>query len=381
MILYIDVHSHASMHVPFNAGMVLSYLAAHEGQSIVVAADAGQCESLKQAIGPHDRVHYAPIPLSSVIRTPRSYFPLSSLRAAKACWRSIASVLEQYPGITRGVISGVDQGLLADIPKSWAKHTGLPMHYLHHNQLGTAMQWRSRNPYYRAFDFISRFSKPLPPRQTHIMLEIGMRDEVRKEVPQLKDCIGEIEHPILESEWSGSLDTPMNDPLNIGICGHCGRGKGFDRFVNLANQIPQSQLRFHAVGRQNPELADLDVSKLVRKPHPDGLDRETFLEAMAQLDLVSLFVPHTMRFVSSGSLQDALAALKPVIIPQNPMVRAITKRYGAFGPVVETVEEADKAIRQMSAKTVAPHYDDWRGVVAAIRLGRTPARIGQTLPD
>jgi hypothetical protein len=368
-VAFFDFLSHGEMHLPFNEGYLKVLLAAFPEDEIVCGAAAEHVANLRPAFADVPRLRFETVRPLVVARSRDAYLPWRGRPAARACWQEIERVIAAAaPRLV--ALGGADANLLAVLPKRLAARWGAPVHYVLHNHLAAARNWRTRNPLLRPFDFLSVFARPLPAGQSILALEPAIAEVVEAEFPAHRGRVVTLEHPVLESEWSPPRLPAPDGPLRVGFTGHCGRGKGFDRFVELAARFAGPDFAFHAIGRANPNVADLDLAPLARRPAPDGLDRPAFLEAVREMDLICLPLAVDSRYVASGSVIDAFAAAKPLLIPRNPMMRAIEARFGVFGPSAASRDDVVAFFAGFDRAAFAAAYPTWLQAVGRIRESR-----------
>lgn len=346
-IIFCDLLSHETMHLPFNQSLIESLLGSFPDQEIYFYADDGHVARLQRAFARESRVKLFGIDRLTNAHPDDLHNPWIGRRVARECLNQISN---EYDGdIVFAIFGGVDANLLSVCRRSRpVGNQETPYFYILHNQMDAAKQWRSRNPMVRWFDFISVLKSKLPARDKLLTLELGIKEEIEKEIPHLQGQVLTLEHPIVDSEILEPRPTPENGTqIKIGFLGHCGVGKGFDVFAKIASENKRKDwLEFHAVGRANENAAHLDLSGLKIRPVAGGLDRFRYLSRLENLDIVCLPINEGKRFVASGSLIDAFSACKPILIPRNPMVKCIEERYGAIGPNIADVGHLKKWISQ-----------------------------------
>lgn len=375
-VAFFDFLSHAEMHLPFNEGYLKVLRSAFPDDDILCAAAPGHVTNLRTAFAGDHRVRFETVQPLTVTRSGRAHEPWWGRPAAERCWTEVHRVLGGRPP-RLAALGGMDANLLAVFRQRWAKTFTAPLHYVLHNHLAAARRWRTRNPLLRPFDFLSVFSQPLPKGQSLVALEIGISQTIEEEFAAHRGRIITFEHPVLETEWAAPrLPEPMQ-PLRVGFTGHCGRGKGFDLFVQLADRFAGRDFEFYAIGRANSNASDLDLSRLARAPAPNGLDRPTFLEILRKMDLVCLPVAEDARYVASGSIIDAFAAAKPLLMPRNKMLRAIENRHGTFGPLVPARRDIISFFEAFDRTMFQASYEGWSEAILRIRQSRTAPMLAQ----
>ncbi|MBV1900675.1 MAG: glycosyltransferase [Kordiimonadaceae bacterium] len=373
-IAVFDFLSHATMHLPFNAGYIKVLLAAFPEDEIMLFAHAGHCGNLEQEFKSQTRVSFHPQPgirdsgaeLSS---------PISGNRAAKECLNSVKKRLEGKT-LRMAAMSGADANLLRVFRAKWGHFSPAPLHYILHNHLAASFGWRSRNPYYRWFDFASEFKRGLPNGQYWVTLEKGIKDAVLAFAPKLAGHVIPLPHPIT---YDSALSIPII-PGNIGalkvaFLGHCGPGKGFDFFVDLANEFAGPDFEFWAIGRENPELSHMDMAKLTHKPTKGYLASEDYYTALSKIDLVVLPLDEHYKYVASGSVLDAISCLKPIVIVNNSTYQKIAEEYGAYGPMVDSRDSIIRLFKTMKQKDLIDQMPQWINSLTNIRAERDPQHL------
>src|SRR4029077_20572665 len=85
-----------------------------------------------------------------------------------------------------------------------------------------------------------------------------------------------------------------------------------------------------AIGHSSPETDHLDTNALTRKPSKTPLLREEYLAALEEVDLVCLPLhSRAYDFTGSGTVSDAIAALKPLLVIRNRTIEALFDHYGS----------------------------------------------------
>src|SRR5262249_10552664 len=108
---------------------------------------------------------------------------------------------------------------------------------------------------------------------------------------------------------------------------------------------------------------------------PDLRDRTKFAAAVRAVDYACVFLDeHTYRLTSSGSVIDAIAALRPMIGPETAATRAM---FGAVetGYFAGTREALSALLRNGKALTDVVRYRAFQDGLMRLRRGRTPAEL------
>jgi glycosyltransferase involved in cell wall biosynthesis len=248
----------------------------------------------------------------------------------------------------------------------------LPIAAILHGDLATATGWRSRDPRRRLFDYRSAIRVAVWAGLRFVVLE----EHIRRGAEELGLLpVGRCDvwpHPIADAEW---VHEPP--PLNtvrpcLGFLGFARRQKGFDAFLEMLRAAPD-RYEFRLVG----EVTDAEYLPLPERLTmvPDLRDRTRFAAAVRAVDYACVFLDeHTYRLTSSGSVIDAMAALRPMIGPETAATRAM---FGAVqtGYFPATPEALAALLQDGKALTDAARYRTFQDGLMSLRRGRTPAEL------
>jgi len=376
-IAVFDFLSHTTMHLPFNAGYLKVLLQAFPDDKIIFFGDAGHIENLKFDFPDEPRLSFHTAHIMNV-QDKRNHNPLSGNKAATDCFLSVIKNIDPQ-SLRIAAMSGADANLLRIFRKKWGKFSSAPLHYVLHNHLAASFAWRSRNPYYRFFDFMAEFKRGLPSAQKWIALEKGIQISVEKLVPKLKGSVISLPHPITFGDGSSVSGSSLGDgPIKVAFLGHCSAGKGFDYFVELANEFSGPNYEFWAIGRADPSQQHLDTSKLVHQPTDGYLAADEYYQALSKIDMAVLPLNEGYNYVASGSVLDAISHLKPTVMLESLTYKTIADDYGSYGPMVSD-KAAIRALFLTSKKEhFAAQFPAWKKTLFEIRAHRTPEWLAQT---
>jgi hypothetical protein len=377
-IAVFDFLSHANMHHAFNEGYIRTLRAAFPDDTIMFYAVRGQIEYLAKKIGDISNVRLVECMPFQVSGGFSRHHAVAGFLAAQKCYRFI---LDEIRNLKIRFVSllGVDANLFAVVGQGWPQSSSLPLHMILHGQLGEAMVWRSRNPITRNFDFVRRISGRLPQGARLVALELGVAASIAELSPIIASNIETLEHPILTSEWGHAGLLNGNAPLKIAFLGHTRQAKGFGIFSRLAKSADKKNFEFHAIGLASNDISDLDLRGLHRLPSPDPLLRKTYLDLLAEVDLVCLPLnSRAYEFTASGTVSDAIAALKPLIAIRNPTFEAIVKRYGPIGYLVDSEQDLFSLIKHFNRDEFVRMYPTWIDNLKKARDARNPCILGES---
>tara|TARA_R110001583_G_scaffold7158_6_gene35657 strand:+ start:4194 stop:5360 length:1167 start_codon:yes stop_codon:yes gene_type:complete len=379
-ILLIDIISHETMHIPFNEGYIRTMRSAFPDDEIIFAATAGHIDNMDQNLTEEFNIKMVKIPnLRDLLKGKSPHSPFFSLPAAKKCWSNVQT-LAQGRSIRLASILGSIGPVIHTFSRKWNKSYSGELHFIQHDQFARVNSWRSKNPIIKYFDYLSVLRRGLPERQKLIVLELGLKEMLSKYAPKLIPSILTIEHPVLESEWLLAKPFNSSEPINVGFVGHCGKGKGFDKFLSLAEKFSGDKYKFFAIGKSNIRPEDnLSLQGLTVLPSDGYLPRKNFIDLLNQIDIICLPLPVNQSFVSSGSIIDAFAGLKPLIITENQSLNAIQDKYGEFGKIVKNQDELDTFFDEFSAKDFIDNMQKWQSTLKNIRKFRSEKELGKVI--
>ena len=206
-----------------------------------------------------------------------------------------------------------------------------------------------------------------------------MKEAINDTLPAVSPAVVTLEHPILSSEWTANPQLTPTGKVKIGFVGHARRAKGFDLFVELAHRCSRDDIEFHAIGHSSPETDQLDLSRLARKPSQMPLLRDEYLAALEGVDLVCLPLPgHVYNFTGSGTVSDAIAALKPLIVFRNRTMKAIFARYGPIGWLADDRDDFFRLVGELGPIEVARWHASLVNNLRALREARRPELLAKS---
>jgi hypothetical protein len=373
-----DFLSFDHVHLPFNEGYLRILRAAYPDDHISFSAAKGHIERLAPRVADLANVTLQPCKSFETPFGLSHHNPLAGRWGARQCLNMIA---RHTAGRHVRLIAllGFNASLIALIGHRWPMVSSAPLHMILHSHLGEAMAWRSRNPLIRATDLVSQLRRPLPRAVRIVALELGMKEAINDSLPAVSPAVVTLEHPILSSEWTANPPLTPTGKVKIGFVGHARRAKGFDLFVELAHRCSRDDIEFHAIGHSSPETDQLDLSKLARKPSQEPLLRDEYLAALEGVDVVCLPLPgHVYDFTGSGTVSDAIAALKPLIVFRNRTMEAMFARYGPIGWLADDRDDLFRLVGELDPIEFARRHSSWVNNLRAIREARRPELLAKS---
>jgi hypothetical protein len=377
-IAVFDFLSDEHVHLAFNEGYLRILRAAYPDDRMWFRGSRGHVERLAPRVADLADIAFQPCKPFEAPFGLSHHNPLAGRWAARQCLRLIAQESAGRP-LRLIALLGFNASLLSAMERGWPPSSSVSVHMILHSQLGEAMVWRSRNPFIRAADLISQITRPLPPSVRIVALELGIKEAVGDAAPTISPSIVTLEHPILSSEWAEHPPLAGVGKVRIAFVGHAREAKGFEVFVQLAGRCSRNDIEFHAIGHSSPETDHLDTSALARKPSKTPLLREEYLAALEEVDLVCLPLhSRAYDFTGSGTVSDAIAALKPLIVIRNRTIEAVFDHYGPIGWLVDGRDDLFELVRTLDPAEFGRQRSIWVGNLRAIREARRPEKLAES---
>jgi len=373
-----DFLSDEHVHLPFNEGYLRILRAAYPHDRMWFRGTKGHVERLAPRVADLADIALQPCKPFETPLGLSHHNPLAGRWAARRCLRLIAQESAGRP-LRLIALLGFNASLLSVMGRGWSPSSSVSLHMILHSQLGEAMVWRSRNPFIRAGDLISQITRPLPPSVRVVALELGIKEAIADASPTISPSIVTLEHPILRSEWAEDSPLAKVGKVKIAFVGHARGAKGFDVFVQLAGRCSRNDIEFHAIGHSSPETDHLDISALARKPSKTPLLREEYLAALEEVDLVCLPLhSRAYDFTGSGTVSDAIAALKPLLVIRNRTIEALFDHYGPIGWLADGRDDLFELVRTLDPTEFGRQRSSWIGNLRAIREARRPEMLAES---
>src|ERR1700730_1945398 len=377
-IAVFDFLSDEHVHLPFNEGYLRILRAAYPHDRVCFLGTKGHVERLAPRVADLADIALQPCKPFETPLGLSHHNPLAGRWAARRCLRLIAQESAGRP-LRLIALLGFNASLLSVMGRGWSPNSSVSLHMILHSQLGEAMVWRSRNAFIRAGDLISQIARPLAPSVRVVALELGIKEAIADASPSISPAIVTLEHPILRSEWAEDSPLAKVGKVKIAFVGHARGAKGFDVFVQLAGRCARNDIEFHAIGHSSPETDHLDISALARKPSKTPLLREEYLAALEEVDLVCLPLhSRAYDFTGSGTVSDAIAALKPLLVIRNRTIEAVFDHYGPIGWLADGREALFELVRTLDPTEFGRRRSSWIGNLRAIREDRRPETLAKS---
>jgi hypothetical protein len=364
------------MHLPFNEEYLRVLRAAFPADRILFHAREGHLANLAPRIGDLPGVTLRPC---SPLTIPFGLSKHNPIGGRLGACRSLDVMKREIAGRKLRLVAlmGVDANLYGVVGRRWPRASPAPLHMILHGQLGDAMVWRSRNPLFRKADLVAEIGRALRDPVRVVALELGVKDAIAEIAPGNRSVIT-LEHPILVSEWSTEPPSAQTDRLTIAFLGNARKSKGFEVFVRLADGAARTDLDFQAIGVAAPDTDHLDVSRLSRKPSRAPLSRTEYVQATREADLICLPLHgRAYDFTASGTISDAVSALKPIVAFRNRTLDAIVARYGPIGWLVDSEAELFYLIQTLDPRAFFAARPQWVENLSRMREARRPENVAR----
>lgn len=361
-VLVIDLISHSEMHLPFNEGFLAFLSKHHHDSQLTFCACEGHINNL---VIRRENLAFRSIPnLREALGSHSIHDPFKTIPLTK-CIISQALNAESYDMV---YICGAYGPMIYAISRVLSR---IPTRIVQHDQLATAMAWQPRNPLIKLFSYPSALKWFLSKRHQMIMLELGLTSVIRQISARAAQQTVTLEHPILTTEHQYKPFDHTNP--KFGFLGHCDPSKGFDIFCAMSVEFQASS--FVAIGKDN-YLKHGDIAHhLAVPPTESHLSREEFLARLHSVDIILLPLKGNTSYVSSGSIIDAIASLKPMIIRRNQSIAAIAKKYGEFCFTYLDEAEIPSIMAQIISGEKQHEIDSFIAVMSEIRRARAPENL------
>lgn len=377
-ILAFDFLSHGDMHHNFNEGYLRILRSGFPEDNIHFYASKEHVRNLAPHLDDVGDIKAHIVDRHAALERTNPLNGWAEERNARRCVNTMSDALHGK-SVRFIAVLGADAGLYAAVRKRWRDAAKPLLHIVLHGQLGLTFHWRTRNPLLRWFDLQAQMSRMLPPNVQLVALEVGIKEAVAAAFPLHQETLSVLEHPILVSEWRD--DKCIGHPLRIGFLGSIGPGKGFEDFAKLAMRAQSHDVRFELVGHSTEAAKYRDPNLPFEIPNR-SLARQDYLRRLQSLSFVcALMNPNVYDFTGSGTICDAISALKPIIGIRNATLSAIFEAHGPIGRLFDKIEDLESYILRFSMDELEDDYDKWRQNLSNIRNARRPTVLAPAYRD
>jgi hypothetical protein len=205
------------------------------------------------------------------------------------------------------------------------------------------------------------FRLPQPRQLRYVALGESILRSLREIHPAAARHTVAIEIPFSWTENALPGDSPLPPtPMRFGYFGVSGgRGKGFDRFVRLADEIRGEfpEARFMMVGHLSTGT-DRARFGTAQEDYPGApLTQDEYARRARQVTYaVSVTDAYVYRVGASTSFLDALSSIKPGIYLRNPYLEECFRTMGDIGYLCDTLDDVRACMRSVLAEFPASRY-------------------------
>jgi glycosyltransferase involved in cell wall biosynthesis len=358
-------------HVPFNAALVATTLAAYPAAIVEVLGEATHLEAVRDLLRRTRGASCERISWAEVTVAPRKAAGRARAEASRALFRVLdRSFRERRPSAI--IVATIDPFVLAMLKarlfRSWR---GLPAVAVFHELLATL----TRRPYrsLRWWSLTGSLAMPHPRSLRYVVLSGSIRTELARVAPRLARYVVAMDHPSLLGDLPDGAEPARPPPLRFGFVGG-GRGaKGFKAFITLADAVRREYpaVEFEVIGSAPAAIAGGALSGLTWSEQKLPL-----VEFVRRLRGVTYAVwlgePSHYRLVASGSLVDTLALGIPVICRSGPLVEYLFETLGNVGFRSASIEELQRHMLSAASGFPDRQYNELRKRVGLAKGALAP---------
>ncbi|GHU02619.1 hypothetical protein FACS1894147_04880 [Spirochaetia bacterium] len=179
----------------------------------------------------------------------------------------------------------------------------------------------------------------------------NIRNNLKKYVSDnVFEKIYSVEHPYISGFHK--MKRREETKINIGMVGQARKGKNIENYITIAKmfseEILNGRIAFSIVGSVDINRNEIKEEKIDIPLNRSNLSRKEFENEIANLDYVVFFYnKDRYRYTASGPFFDALNFEKPIISLRNEYFEYMFNKYGAFGILVDSIEEMGIYIRDL----------------------------------
>lgn len=377
MIVIYETYAIGKTHVPFNAGLIQTASLAFPTHVVRFYAHPSHLEEVMNYMGAETaaRIDFREFPIPD---RAAAYLPY-----AWQSYRSFEKIeKETPPGSLLLLSSTIPASLIAAKIYMRLRRHFCGAQLVLHGQLSEIAGWRSRNPFMRLFDFTTALASLNTPRLRYLVLESSIQKELTRLMPGLVSFIDILPHPLPGDKVGEIAEMSRDEPITIGYLGLVSTQKGFYIFRDIARAVKKAagaKARFITAGHTQGNPLPEDIDCLDVKPRTGYLSREDFSRLTSECHFICLpfFGPHYL-LSPSGTLLDAIAAKKPLLALNIPVVKALFDEFGDIGLISETAEEMEAAIIDLVKSPDPTRYEQQCRRIADVLKSRTPEHLAGT---
>ncbi len=327
------------VHVPFNAALLATVLAAWPEKEITFFGEAEHLLRAREYLEMHgiagvERVSWEPIKVPA--RGGNGFRILG--REWMWCRRLLREA--RASDVDAVVLcSATNTGLLFLKPLLLLTRLRKPVVAVLHGILDSLARPASRKPWYWALHLRRVLLLPHPRTLRYIALSASILEHLAACSPRYARHVSAFDIPCL---WTAETLPQSPPPVRFGFLGTTGGAKRFDRFCRLAFDVSREapDTEFVLAGFATEDGYGVEHRDAVQGVGTRPLDAREFADRASSLTYsVWTGDPEYYRLVASASFLDSLYYGKPGIYLRNPYLQHCFGRMGDIGYLVDSYEE------------------------------------------
>lgn len=364
------------VHVPFNAALLATVLAAWPDTEMTFLGEAEHLQRVREYLEMHgcaaaERVSWAPIDVP--VRGGNGF------RILGREWTWCQRVLREARASDVDFVvlcSATNTGLLFLKPLLLCTRFQKPVVAVLHGILGSLERPASRKPWYWALHLKRVLLLPHPRTLRYIALSPSILEHLAVRFPGLAQRFRAFDIPCM---WSAATPPQSPPPVRFGFLGTTSGPKRFDRFCRLAfdvsGEAPDAE--FVLAGFAAEDGCSVEHCDAVQGVGARPLDAREFADRAASLTYsVWTGDPEYYRLVASASFLDSLYYGKPGIYLRNPYVQHYFDRMGDIGYLVDSYEEMRALVIGLARDFPHERYQQQCATVVQARQTLSPEALG-----
>jgi hypothetical protein len=224
-----------------------------------------------------------------------------------------------------------------------------------------------KNPFIKCFSIKDTLSRLKNKNIKLIVLEDVIRENLIQEIPHLVQNVRCIPHPLPNDP----KQTQKRTTLAITLCfpGTFTANKGAFDFDMLALFFGDNDLiLFTVAGRKSINSPDYSETNYLIQPSTDYLERDIFLNILANSDYIFLGHDESMyKWCASGVYLDALCQEIPIIARRSEFLENEFLKNGSFGLLYDDINDLKS---KLTSESLNKEYDKFKKNIHQAKLAR-----------
>ena len=371
-------------HSRVNASLVHTVLLAYPGSPVIFLGEPGHSSRVRELLEAQVPEEVSRVAWRDLVIPPRR---ASGSRRIGSEWSVIRRTLRAASHSGASLVlftSATEIGFLLLKIRLAGSRLSAPVLAVMHGVLATIVPGAPRKRWasFRGMRLVFRL--PQPRQLRYVALGDSILRSLRELQPAAARHTVAFEIPFSWTENALPPDlTLAPSQLRFGYFGVSGgRGKGFDRFLRLADELRGEfpGARFMMVGHLSTD-ADRARFGTVQEDYPAApLTQAEYAErARLVTYAVSVTEPYVYRVGASTSFLDALSSVKPGIYLRNPYLEDCFARMGDIGYLCDTLDDVRECMRSVLSEFPVSRYARQCRNILTMRHIFEPATISTRL--